>query len=104
MTTTTIRDVDRGDVVTATVTFKNEAGVIADPTTVTFYVQSPGTETAYVYSTDPGSAVTKVSTGVYRLDLPITVDHDYLIRAVGTGTVAAAVPGRIVVTRDKFTL
>jgi hypothetical protein len=83
-----------GDLVTLQATFTNIDGVNTDPTTVTLSVQDPGgTITAYTYA---GMAVTKFATGIYRYALSITTEGRWRYRWVGTGTVQAASPDRII--------
>ena len=87
---------------TMTVTFKNSAGSVTDPTTVTFTVRSPaGVETAYVYGTD--SQVTKSSTGVFVLTLPLGQIGDWHIFCRGTGTIAQSIRGLFEIDSDPFT-
>lgn len=73
----------------ATATFRNDAGTLADPSTVTFLFRtSAGVETDYVYGTD--SEVTKTSTGVYEFTAPTYASTGpHYIRVKSTGLVAA---------------
>jgi hypothetical protein len=103
MAVTTITDVDRGDVVEITTTWRNDAGVLTDPTTVTYTVRTAGGSTDgtdYVYGTD--AEVTKSATGIFVLALPIEDDVTHVVRWVGTGAVEAAGLARISVQRDGF--
>ena len=74
--------------------FENDAGVPADPTTVTFtfgvrLVNPPPDPTAsdHVYLTDV--AVIRDSTGRYHYDFTPATPGNYVLRVTGTGTVAA---------------
>lgn len=90
---------DIGDVATAAVVFKNGAGAVADPTVVTATVRAPD-NTVASYTVTAGQIV-KDSTGNYHLDIPCTQAGDYFYDFVGTGAVAATVPGTFTVRRDS---
>lgn len=80
-------------------TFTNLAGDATDPTAVTCNVKSPsGTTTVYTYGTDAN--LTKLETGVYALDLPLTESGCYKWKFNGTGALIASDQGRINVRRS----
>ncbi len=124
MVVPTLRGVDRGDVVLITAIFRTSAGILADPGAVTFQVRKRGSQVNYAFPdasqvTRPsaqyvqtliaegdlnlGEESVALTAGVYVLTLPITVDRAHDVRVVGTGTIAAAAFGRIVVRDDGFT-
>jgi hypothetical protein len=88
-------EINPGDVVTVSTSpgFKNAAGVLADPTTVTlkWRVFSDDDLTTWVYGTD--SQVVKDSTGLYHADIPVTKAGRHYFRWEGDGTVTAAEEG-----------
>ena len=60
-----------------------------DPTTVKVRVKKPdGTITAYTYVTD--AEVVKSATGIYYIDVTLTLGGTWTYRWEGTGTVVAA--------------
>jgi hypothetical protein len=71
--------------------FKNAAGVLTDPTTVTLLWRRHG-ETTTTWTVTAGQIV-KDSTGVYHADLPVTEPGLHYFRWEGTGTVVAAAEG-----------
>lgn len=80
--------------------FKDAAGTLADPTTVTLKIEEPdGTETTYTYAL---AQITRDSAG--RFSKSYTPDqsgvHHY--RWVGTGTVGAAFEGAFFVRESRF--
>lgn len=84
---------DQGDKVrvkaTFTDPFSDPADQVTDPTTVKLSVKKPdGTRTTYTFGTD--SEVEKVSTGVYRSDLTIDQDGEWLYRWFSETTAEAA--------------
>lgn len=92
---------DLGDRFKATVTFTDDNGTAADPTTVTFTVRQPdGTDTDYVYGT--ASEVTKTATGAYKLLLTASSAGLWAVRVKGTGTVVAADEGLFAVAAGNF--
>ena len=99
MAIVTLNDLDRGDVVTATAVCR-AAGVLTNPTTITFIVKTSAGETSYVA---PHASITNPSAGTYVLTVTIADDVSHLIRVVGTGAVVAAALGRVNVQRDGFT-
>jgi hypothetical protein len=100
MAVTTLENVDRGDVVTCTATFRNAAGSLADPTTVTFQVRNTASQVVTTYTNGTDSEVTKTSTGVFVLTLPIDVDRNHHVYVRGTGTVKGGANAHIIVTED----
>ena len=84
-------------------TFRTAAGVLTDPTTVTFRIRDPaGTETAYVYGV--GTDVVRASVGSFYVIRQLTTAGEWRCRAEGTGTVAAVdeLDRAIVVTASAF--
>lgn len=83
---------DIGDLARLTVTFKDIAGALTDPTAVSIVVQDPaGAETT------PGGIVHE-STGIYHYDLSVLLGGVYAYRWVATGAVQAVQEGTIRVT------
>jgi len=85
--------------------FKNAAGALADPTTVTLkwgYASSATAQatsvTTWLYGTD--SQVVKDGTGVYHADIPVTRAGIHRFRWVGTGAVAAASEGSFIAVTE----
>lgn len=76
---------DIGDTVRLTGTFTDNAGTVADPTTVTVTVTNPAGVV-----TNP--AATKDSVGVYHVDLTPTVSGTWRYSFSGTGGIVAASP------------
>lgn len=63
----------KGTELVSTATFRNAAGALANPTTVTFYTRGPGgTVTPYIAGTAPEA--TNTGTGVYQL---VFIPDDY---------------------------
>lgn len=84
-----------GALVRVTGTFRNLANVLADPTTVTGYVQSPsGAETT--------PSVTKDSTGVYHMEISATLPGRWYYRLAGVGDLQAAAEGWFSVKPTAF--
>ena len=82
-----------------TATFRNEANVLADPTTVAIMVEDgDGVVSTYNY---PADGVTHPSTGIYKklIDIPdtITITEVWTARAEGTGDVQAPAETQFVV-------
>lgn len=71
--------------------FKNAAGVLTDPTTVTLLWRRHG-ETDTTWTVTAGQIV-KDSVGVYHADIPVTEPGLHYFRWVGTGAVVAAAEG-----------
>ena len=76
-----------GQAVRITGTFRDEAEAVFDPGTVKCDITIPdGTTTTYTYPTD--SEITKVSTGIYRIDLetPTAGVYHYAWYSTSPGT------------------
>lgn len=72
--------------------FKNSAGALTDPTTITLrWRVAGGTETTWVYGTN--NQIVRDSAGIFHADIPIVSRGLHYFRWVGTGTVAAASEG-----------
>jgi len=68
--------------------FKNTAGALTDPATVTLKVKKPdGTVTTYTYAS---AEITKDAVGRYSYQLTIDQDGVWSYRWIGTGTIVAA--------------
>jgi len=68
--------------------FKNAAGALTDPTTVTLEVKKPnGTVTTYTYA---AAQIIKDSVGRYSYQLTVDAAGVWSYRWIGTGTVVAA--------------
>lgn len=81
--------IDVGDRVTILAAFVNDSSAAVDPTSVTFYQQTPdGVIASYVYGSS--SAVTKSSTGNYKFKYTVTTPGTHVVRCVGTGAAIAA--------------
>lgn len=92
---------DKSDVVRCSGAFTDADGVAADPTTVTFWWQTPaGVESSYVYSTD--DELVKDSTGNYHVDLTIDEDGVWYHRLEGTGTNAAGAEMYFDIRKSEF--
>ncbi len=93
-----MRNVSQGAVVRIKGNFLNPAGAAADPTTVTFKVESEAGDIDDTWVYGVGANIVKVSTGVYYL-LQDTSDQSgvYSWSVVGTGTVAGAQQGQFYV-------
>lgn len=64
--------------------FRDYSATLTDPVVVRVVVRAPGTpatETEYVYGTDP--AIERISVGVYRFTLPLTVKGQWSVRFHG---------------------
>jgi hypothetical protein len=103
MTIALLNDVDRFDTVQFRVTFRDAAGDVADPDTVTFYVENPlGVQDSYVYDSD--AEATRISEGIFNLEWQVDVSGTWDILCVGEGTVDQSSRGRVHVRRDPFTI
>lgn len=93
---------DHGDLVRISAEFRNEAGALTDPTTVTFSFKMPsGTETTYTYGTD--AQVGRTSAGLFYADLQADESGVWVWRFKGTGAVAQADEGQFYVQPTDFT-
>ena len=80
-----------GSTLKLTATFKNAAGQIADPTTITVSTKAPGANGDVViksYLVDP--EVVRDGVGVYSYEVTLSTGGTWTCRFVGTGTVKAA--------------
>lgn len=78
-----------GDPVRVSVTFKNNAGTVTDPTTVTAKVRAAdGTIATHAYPGD--GTVVRDSTGVYHVDITTTAAGVWSYRFIGSGALVAA--------------
>lgn len=81
--------IDVGDRVTISAAFLNDADAAVDPTSVTFYQQTPdGVIASYAYGSS--AQVTKTSTGNYKFKHTVTQAGTHVVRCVGTGAAIAA--------------
>ena len=79
---------DIGDIVRLKATFTSTAGVLKDPTKVTFSVVDPlGTGST---DTSTGSVVVNPSTGVFTLDVTADAAGVWLYKVNSTGIVTSA--------------
>jgi hypothetical protein len=87
---TTLGTYDIGDQPVITAEFRDLAGVLADPTAVTFMLRRDSTaEASYVHGTD--DEVDKTSTGIYTFTVPVLAAAGrYVVRSKGTGAVVTA--------------
>lgn len=90
----------KGQVVTVTATFY-VGDEPTDPTTVIFKVKRPnGTIDTHTYGV--GSDVTRVSEGVFTLDIDCDQSGEFWYRAEGTGMVEDAFENYFVVNTSRF--
>lgn len=81
-----------GDLARISAEFRNLAGTLTDPTTVSFKYRTPaGVETTFVYGTDP--EVARASTGSYFVDLDLTEIGRWAYMWTATGTVQGTESG-----------
>lgn len=81
---------DIGDLVRLSAEFRDIAGALVDPSTVTFKVKPPGGDVvAYVYGTDP--EVVRDSVGAFHVDWTVEINgtHWWRFESTGTGQAAA---------------
>lgn len=87
-------DYNPGDIVRVSTTpgFKDAAGVLADPTTVTLKWRVAGgvTTTWTRPAAGPDTEIVKDSVGVYHADITTTKPGTHYFRWEGTGVVTAA--------------
>lgn len=87
---------DIGDVRRLPITFTNNAGSSADPSTVIFRMREPDdTVTAYTYGVD--AELIKTDTGDYYVDWPFTQAGRHVYRWEGTGTGGATTETEIII-------
>lgn len=74
---------DIGDEPRITETFTDFDGELTDPDSISCNVRTPsGVTTTYSY---PSTQLSKISKGIYALDLPLTEAGDYRFKWNGTG-------------------
>lgn len=78
---------DRGDGIRISVTFRDIADAVADPSTVTIRIKTPDA-TVEIHTLASGD-VEKDSQGVYHYDYTITQEGEHYVRWEGTDTVIA---------------
>lgn len=88
-----------GDLIRVQATFKDIGGTVVDPTNITLKVKVPaGTVSTFYY---PGT-VTRVSTGVYYYDFPITASGTHYYNWAGTGAYTVADESSFEVVSTQF--
>ena len=81
---------DVGDLARATATFKDEDDQVVDPANVYFQVKDPvGALLDYQYGVD--AELVKESTGVYHVDVSVTMPGEWHYRFYSTGSGQAAI-------------
>ena len=82
-------------------TFRNAAGTLADPDTVTLRIKYPdASTTTHVYGVDAN--VIRDSVGVYYYLLPLTLEGAHYYRWEGSGALYAGGEKKIVVNQSVF--
>lgn len=82
------------DIATLGMTFSNASGQPTDPTTVSCVITDPtGTATTHTFGGASPADITKVSQGVYSLDIPSTIVGLWGFVWVGTGAASDIQPG-----------
>lgn len=72
-----------GATVRATAEIYNVAGTLTDPATISFIVENPNNVTT-TYTYGVASEVVKQSTGIYTLDLHVTIEGKWFIAFTST--------------------
>ena len=91
---------DIGDVIRLHAHFTSN-GVDVDPETVVFKAMDPvGQVQTWTYGTDP--EVSKLGTGHYQLDLPLTAGGTWYYRVEGQGAYQSAVEQQFAVRESVF--
>lgn len=85
-----------GSVVQISCLFTNISGAPADPSAVTAECKLPDTSTVQLI-------VTRVSTGAYTAQIPVTQGGNYEYRFAGTGALQAAMEGAFFANSSAFT-
>lgn len=81
-------DIQLGDTVDVTGTFRDRDDALVDPTTVSCTLRDPSdNDTTYVYGTD--AELVQVSSGIYRLTVPVDEAGRWYWRMFSTGSQAA---------------
>jgi hypothetical protein len=79
------------ELATLTNTFKNQADVAIDPTTISLIITDPTqTSTTYTYA---AAQITKTGTGVYTKDIACSIDGTWTYEWSGTGPVSDVMAG-----------
>ncbi len=92
---------DVGDAVRCRAEFRDLAGTLIDPTTVSVSVKAPdGQITTKVYNTDP--EVVRESAGKFYIDVDATASGVWHYRFFSTGTGKAAAERQFNVRRSNF--
>lgn len=90
-----------GSVVRYSVTFKDAAKALADPTNVYLKLENPnGIFTTYHYG--DGVTIVKTATGLYYADVEADVSGLWLWRFEGTGANQSACEGSFTVPESNF--
>lgn len=89
-----------GDLVRLKVTWRDAAGALVDPTTITCRVKNPaGTVTVYTYAL---GQVVRESIGVYHYDVDTSaLNGTWSYRWEGTGAAVGAEEGDVLVNASK---
>lgn len=96
-----INEFDIGDAVRCSAEFRNLAGALTDPTTVSVSVKTPaGVITTKVYGTD--AEVIRESAGKFYIDVDATAAGVWFYRFFSTGTGKAAAERQFNVKKSKF--
>jgi hypothetical protein len=91
----------KGQVVRVTAVFRNNAGGIADPSTITFkFLTDSGVADTYVYLTD--AELARDTTGTYHVDLTLNEEGVWRYRWESTGNPATAEEGLLGVAASSF--
>lgn len=95
---------DVGDLVRLTVEFRNAAGTLTNPTTITFEtrVHRDGVIDSYVYGTDVEVVKVGGVEGTYYFDLLLAESGAHAWRWQGQGACVAAEEGVVEVKRSRF--
>lgn len=93
---------DTNDEVRLSAEFRNNSGVLADPSSVTFKIKLPdGTITSYVYGVDV--SVVKDSVGLFHMDFNVSDDTGiFFYRVEGGGSLRAASESKFTVKVSQF--
>lgn len=92
------KEFDEGQVVRLQAKFYNSTDVLADPSAIRFYAKHSSGSNAV----DTTSGWTRESTGIYYYDLALVKEGRWYYRWEGSGVVAAAREGVVVVRRSRF--
>lgn len=87
-TTATDNEYYKGEDVRVRAVFRDEAGTLTDPSTITLQVKDPGgTTDSYTYA---GGTITREATGIYYKVIDVDDDGVWYYRFSSTGTPKAA--------------